>query len=334
MALRIGLLGAADITARALIEPAQRAGHRLVVVAARDVDRAQAFASAHQIERVAPSYDAVINDPEVDLIYNPLANSLHAPWNITALQAGKHVLTEKPFAANAAEAREVAEVARAGDRMIMEGYHYFFHPVMQRVINVVRSGEIGALVHIESLMEIPAPPADNLRWQYALAGGAQMDVGCYALHAMRMLRDCGGGEPWVESADVRERPGRPGVDEWLHTVLGYPNGATGRAIADMDTAELRMSLTVIGTAGRVHAYNFVLPQLDDRIEVTTTAGTHIERLGTRPTYDYQLEVVADAVATGGLPPLGLDDAIATMELVDASYVAAGLTPRPGMRDAR
>lgn len=330
--LRIGLLGAADITTRALIEPAQRAGHRVVVVAARDVDRATAFANAHAIERVAASYDDVINDPEVDLIYNPLANSLHAPWNIKALQAGKHVLTEKPFAANAAEARHVADVARGTDRLIMEAYHYVFHPVMKRVIDAASSGEIGALMHVESVMEIPAPADDNLRWQFELAGGAQMDVGCYALHAMRMLRGCGDGEPWVEAADVREREGRPGVDEWLHTVLTYPSGATGRAIADMDTPEMRMSLTVIGTAGRVHAHNFVLPQLDDRVEITTRAGTHIESLGTRPTYDYQLEVVANAVASGSQPPLGLDDAIATMALVDASYVAAGLPPRPGLQD--
>ena len=110
--LRIGLLGAADISARALIEPARRAGHRVVVVAARDRERAADFAAANGIERVAGSYDEVVSDPDIDLVYNPLANSLHAPWNIKVLQAGKHLLSEKPFASNAAEARRVAEVAR------------------------------------------------------------------------------------------------------------------------------------------------------------------------------------------------------------------------------
>lgn len=335
--LRIGLLGAADITARALVEPAKRAGHRLVIVAARDQDRAAAFARANGIERVAASYEEVVSDPEVDLVYNPLANGLHAPWNIKALQAGKHVLSEKPFATNAEEARRVAEVANASPGIVMEAYHYAFHPVMKRVIEVVGSGEIGTLIHVESTMSIPAPADGNPRWSFALGGGAQMDLGCYSLHAMRLLGGYAGGAPVVASAEAREREGQPQVDEWMHTVVTYPNGATGHAVADMDrvsahAAEMEMSLTVIGTAGRVHAHNFVLPQMDDRVDVTTSAGVRTEHLGTRPTYDYQLEVVATAIANGTRPPLDLDDAISTMELIDASYLAAGLRVRPALAD--
>ena len=328
ISLRIGLLGAADISARALIEPAKRAGHRLVVVAARDVERATAFAATNGIERVAASYDEVISDPEVDLVYNPLANGLHAPWNVKALEAGKHVLSEKPFAANAEEARRVAEVGRDSVGIVMEAYHYVFHPVMRRVLEVVESGEIGTLIHVESTMRVPAPTDDNPRWSFDLAGGAQMDLGCYSLHAMRMLGGYAGGQPSVASADARERDGHPGVDEWMHTVVGYPSGAMGRAIADMDGHDLEMSLTVIGSAGRVHAHNFVLPQLDDRVEITTAAGVRTESLGTRPTYDYQLDVMAGAIESGQAPPLDLDDAIATMDIIDASYLAAGLPLRP------
>ncbi len=332
--LRIGLLGAADITARALIEPARRAGHRVVVVAARDLDRATVFAQTHGIERVATSYADVINDPEVDLIYNPLANSLHAPWNIHALQAGKNVLSEKPSAANAQEARLVAEVARASKGFVMEAYHYAFHPVMKRVLEIVESGEIGEVRHVDSVMMVPAPVADNPRWSLALAGGAQMDLGCYSLHAMRLIGALTSGPPTVTSAAARERAGRPGVDEWLRTEVGFPSGATGRAIADMagdesDGPDFEMSLTVNGLLGRIRVPNFVLPQLDDRIEVMTHGGLRTENLGTRPTYDYQLEVIAEASADGSSPPLDLDDAIETMELIDASYAAAGLEPRPG-----
>ena len=305
----------------------------MVVVAARDVGRATAFASANGIERVAASYDDVVNDPEVDLVYNPLANSLHAPWNVRALQAGKHVLSEKPFATNAEEARRVAEVAAASKGVVMEAYHYAFHPVMKRVVEVVESGEIGTLIHVESSMRVPAPAEANPRWWFELAGGAQMDLGCYSLHAMRLLGGCAGGEPSVTSADAREHEGQPHVDEWMHTVVAFPSGATGHAIADMDAtclgeAGLEMSLTVIGSAGRVRAHNFVLPHLDDRVDITTPAGVRTEHPGTRPTYDYQLDVLATAIADGTPPPLDLDDAISTMELVDASYLAAGLPVRP------
>lgn len=326
--LRIGLLGAADISARSIVGSARRGGHRLVVVAARDVGRAEAFAAEHGVERVAATYDDVLTDPEVDLVYNPLANSLHAPWNIRALRAGKHVLSEKPFAANGEEARRVADVARVSAGIIMEAYHYAFHPVLRRVLEVAASGEIGALRHLDSTMIIPAPAEENPRWSLDLAGGALMDLGCYSLHAMRLLGATAGGEPRVVSAQGRERAGHPGVDEWLTAELVCPGGVTGRAFASMDGPSVVMSLTVIGSTGRVVAHNFVLPHLDDRVEITTTAGTRVERLGTRPSYDFQLEAMAEAIATGTRPPLDVDDAVATMDLIDATYVAAGFAPRP------
>ena len=120
--LRIGILGASRITPDALVIPAELTGHRLVAVAARDTERAQAFADEHGVERVVDSYQAVIDDPEVEAIYNPLPNGLHGPWNIRALQAGKHVLTEKPSASNADEAREVRDAHTATDVAFMEAF--------------------------------------------------------------------------------------------------------------------------------------------------------------------------------------------------------------------
>ena len=115
-----------------MIKPATATGHRLVAVAARDPERARAYAAQHGIERVVGSYAELISDPEVDVVYNALPNSLHGPWNLAAVRAGKHVLTEKPFSSNAVEARAVAEAARVSGVTLLEGFHYLFHPVNRR----------------------------------------------------------------------------------------------------------------------------------------------------------------------------------------------------------
>lgn len=121
------ILGASRIAENAMIKPATATGHRLVAVAARDPERARAYAAQHGIERVVGSYAELISDPEVDVVYNALPNSLHGPWNLAAVQAGKHVLTEKPFSSNAVEARAVAEAARVSGVTLLEGFHYLFH---------------------------------------------------------------------------------------------------------------------------------------------------------------------------------------------------------------
>jgi predicted dehydrogenase len=185
--LRVGILGAARITELALIKPAKITGTRLVAVAARDTTRATAFAELHGIDRVHASYLDVINDPEVEAIYNPLANSLHAPWNKAALAAGKHVFTEKPSASNATEAQEVAAQVGATDRQFFEGFHYLWHPLITRLHAILASGELGELRRVETVMDMPAPDAADPRWSAELAGGALMDLGCYSLHSMRIL---------------------------------------------------------------------------------------------------------------------------------------------------
>ena len=124
--LRIGILGAARIAELSIVKPAAATGHRLVAVAARDPE-ATAFAGAHRVERVHDTYDDLITDPDVEVVYNPLANGLHGHWNLRAIEAGKHVLSEKPFAANAAEAREVVAAAQACGVTVLEAFHYPFH---------------------------------------------------------------------------------------------------------------------------------------------------------------------------------------------------------------
>jgi predicted dehydrogenase len=326
--LRIGILGAARITERALVDPARATGHRLVAVAARDRSRAEAFAAEHGVERVADSYADLLADPEVEVVYNPLANGLHGPWNLAALAAGKHVLSEKPSASNAEEAAEVREAAAKAGTVFMEAFHYLFHPVTRRLHEILASGEIGTLRRVEALVAIPAPPDTDPRWSLPLAGGAVMDLGCYSLHALRQLAPWAGGAPRLVSARGGERAGAPAVDEWLDAELEYPDGATGSARCHMAYDELEMSLRVVGTDGEASAPNFVLPQLDDRVVVRTAKGERTERLGTRSSYTYQLEAFADRVRGGEALPLDADDAVATMTLIDESYRAAGFEPRP------
>jgi predicted dehydrogenase len=195
--LRLGVLGAARISEIAIIAPAHATGARLVAVAARDRARAEAFGAQHGFERVLDSYQDVIDDSEVEAVYNPLHNGLHAPMNLRAIAAGKHVLTEKPYASNAAEARIVRDAAKAKGVHVVEAFHYAYHPLMKRMIELASSGEIGELQFIEARMLMPPPPPGDLRWQAELAGGGLMDVGCYALAAA--------SRPWFAPAAARSR---------------------------------------------------------------------------------------------------------------------------------
>ncbi|MGW3413239.1 Gfo/Idh/MocA family protein [Streptomyces sp. NPDC000888] len=332
--LRIGVLGAARITENSLIGPALSTGHRVVAVAARDRSRAQAYAAAHGVERVADSYADLLADPEVEVVYNPLANGLHGPWNLAALAAGKHVLSEKPSASNAEEAAEVREAAAKAGTVFMEAFHYLFHPVTRRLHEILESGELGELRRVETVVAIPAPPDTDPRWSLELAGGAVMDLGCYSLHAVRMLAPWAGGAPRLVSARGGERAGAPGVDEWLDADLAFPGGATGSARCHMAYDELEMSCRIVGSRGEATALNFVLPHRDDRVVVRTGDGERTERLGTRSSYTYQLEAFAARVRGGAPLPLDADDALATMTLIDECYRAAGFEPRPRVSGLR
>ena len=331
--LRLGILGAARITELAIVKPARITGTRLVAVAARDPARAAAFADAHGIERVHSSYLDVINDPDVEAVYNPLANSLHAPWNSAALAAGKHVFTEKPSASNAAEAADVAAQVSGTGRQFFEGFHYLWHPLVARLHAILGSGELGQLRHVETVMDMPAPEAGDPRWSLELAGGALMDLGCYSLHSMRVLAPFVGGEPALVSATGAERPGHPGVDEWVTAELQFPNGVTGTASCNMASGHHQMSHRLIGTAGEAVIADFVNPHNDDRLIVTTAAGTRTEHLGKRSSYTYQLEAFTAAIRTGVPASTDADDAVRTMRLIDQCYEAIGMQPRPSPSDS-
>jgi predicted dehydrogenase len=328
--LRLGVLGAARIAELAIVTPARTTGTRLVAIAARDPERALAFATKHGVEQALASYADVVASPDVEAVYNPLANALHGTWNLAAIDAGKHVLSEKPFAANAEEAASVAAAAHRRGLIVVEGFHYLYHPVNRRLLELVASGDLGELVHVETTLEIQDPGPRDPRWSLAFAGGATMDFGCYSLHAQRVLAPWGGGEPELVAARAGERPGEPGVDEWLEAHLRFPSGATGVARCHMASDRRQMTYRVVGSRGEASVMNFVEPHLDDRLVIETSTGRYEERHGTRSSYTYQLEAFARAVREGDSLPIGVDDAVANMRLIDACYVAAGLQPRPRM----
>ena len=167
--LRIGVLGAARIAPMALMRPARAVPQAWVVaVAARNPARARAFAQRHGILRVHESYDALVQDPEIEAVYIPLPNSLHAEWSIRALRAGKHVLCEKPLASNAEEARQMSAVAAESGRVLAEAFHYRYHPLAMRMKEIVDGGELGKIRHLEAHFCVPLLLPGNIRYRFDL----------------------------------------------------------------------------------------------------------------------------------------------------------------------
>jgi predicted dehydrogenase len=322
--LRIGILGAARIAPTALIKPARRvADVEVSAVAARDAERAGAFAAKHGIPRVHTSYDDLVTDPDIDAIYNPLPNGLHGVWTIRAIEAGKHVLCEKPFTANADEAREVAVVARQSPVIVMEAFHYRYHPLVARLLEIIASGELGTIERIETSMCVPIVRRSDIRWQLALAGGALMDVGCYTIHLLRTLA---GAEPEVTRAEARLFA--PDVDRTVEAAFRFADGRTGRIQCSMLSAKpLALWGRVTGDRGQLRVLNPYAPQFFHRIVVKAGGRRRVEHVSKSPTYLFQLEAFAAAVLRGGPIVTGVDDSIATMQVIDDIYRAAGLEPR-------
>jgi predicted dehydrogenase len=322
--LRIGVLGAARIAPNALIKPAA-AGEDVVVasVAARDRTRAREYAAKHGIPTVHDSYEALLADPTLDAVYNPLPNGLHGRWTMAALAAGKHVLCEKPFTANADEARAVADAAAKSGLVVMEAFHYRYHPVALRMLEIVTSGQLGALRHVEASFCFPLPRFRDIRYRLDLAGGAMMDAGCYAVHMVRLL---GGGEPDVVSAKAKLHG--TDVDRAMRADLRFAAGHTGRVTCSMWSSDLlRISARAVGERGELRVRNPLAPQFGHRIAVRTRDGRRTERLTRRPSYAYQLDAFVGAVRDGEPVLTDPADAIRTMSVIDAIYRAAGLPVR-------
>jgi predicted dehydrogenase len=323
--LRFGILGAARIAPMALIQPARRfAEAQVAAVAARDPARARAFAQKHAIPRVHESYDALLADPELDAIYNPLPNGLHAEWTIRALRAGKDVLCEKPIASNAGEAQQMADVARETGHILVEAFHWRYHPLAARVKQILASGAIGTPRHYEAALAFPIGLMRNdIRWKWELAGGALMDTGCYPVSMVRHMAEA---EPEVVSAHALLWSEQ--VDRRMEARLRFPDGRSGAILASMwSRSVLKMSLRIEGESGEIRVFNPIAPHFYNRLTVRTPEGTRRERVAGETTYACQLRAFVDCVRKGRPVPTGPDDAVANMRVIDAIYRAAGLKVR-------
>ena len=321
--VRIGILGAAGIAPEALINPARsNAEVEIVAVAARNHDRAVEYAADHDIPTVHDSYEALLADPDIDVVYNPTPNGLHGVWTVAAVAAGKHVLCEKPFTANAAEARSVVAAVSPSDRIVMEAFHYRYHPLTLRTIEIVRSGELGRLVSVEAGFGGMGRPHDDIRWSLPLAGGALMDVGCYPVH---LLRSVVGLEPTVTGAVAVE--GEPGVDGDMRIELEFPGGATGLVRTSMQSPESYIYAKFVGEDGELEVENPFIPQRGNTLTIRAGGKTRTETTTTEASYNFQLRALADSVLRGAPVATDLDGAINNMVVIDAAYVAAGMNVR-------
>lgn len=326
--LKIGTLGAARITPWALTGPARdHPGVVVDAVAARDPDRAAAFARRQRIARVLPDYQRLISDPALDAVYIPLPNALHARWAIAAVQAGKHVLLEKPFAANQAEAQAIVDAAEQAGRVCMEAFHWRYHPMAKRMVQLVQSGALGAIQHVETRMCVPMLFMGDIRYRWDLAGGALMDIGAYAVH---MLRTLGGEVAHVVDTQVRTTKD-PRIDRWIQADLALESGAQGRITASLcGWPLLSLGIVIQGERGELRAINPLAPHVGwHRLKTILDGRTQTERFPGPSTYRHQLDAFAAAIQGGPAPLTGGADAVANHRTMDAIYTAAGLPLREG-----
>jgi predicted dehydrogenase len=334
--LRLGLVAAARITGPAIVDPVLGtgldeghavAGVELVAVAARDAQRARIAADEWGVPEVYATYEDLIDRAEVDAVYVATPAALHRAPTLRALAAGRHVLCEKPLAANAEEARVMVEAAAAADRLLMEAFHWRYHPLVDQLAAILASGRLGTIERIDAAFDLPegAIPRTDIRWDLPLGGGALMDLGCYPAQWARFVA---GAEPTVVSATA-DCP-VPGIDARLSAELSWPSGATGSIHCSMmepgDRRDIR--LEVHGSAGHLLVVNPLAPQHGARLVLDDGSGSEEIAVERTTTYGHQLRAFVEAVRTGTPPPTSGEDSIATMTLIDACYRAAGLDPRP------
>ncbi len=321
--LRFGILGAAQIVPNALIKPAEQVpGVELTAIAARDPARAREFARNHGITRVHATYDDVLNDPEVNVIYNPLPNSLHCKWSIAALRAGKHVLCEKPIASNAGEAAQMAKVADDTGLMLGEAFHYRYHPLADRVHEIMHDGTLGRLIRVEGQFSVPIPQP-NIRFDWNLAGGATMDLGCYPLH---MIRYFSGLTPRVLRATAEIGP--PNIDIAMEAALELEGGATAQMKCSMKKdSPLAVSFRARGERGELTVTNPVGPHWGHQLIVKTAREEKSETVPGDTSYTHQLRAFAAAIRGESSFPTDAREGIINMRVINDVYCAVGLPPR-------
>jgi D-xylose 1-dehydrogenase (NADP+, D-xylono-1,5-lactone-forming) len=313
-AVRWGLLSTARIN-QALIAGIRAAdGAELVAVASRSEASASAYAAEQGIPRAHGSYEALLADPEVDVVYVSLPNALHVPWSVAALQAGKHVLCEKPMARRAADVLEAYDAAAHAQRVLMEAFMWRFHPQTELVARLAGDGTLGELRQVRAAFSFSLPDPGNVRWDPALEGGAMMDVGCYCISALRLL--C--GEPERVSCETVEHDG---VDAHTSGLLRFGGGVLGTFECGFDTAP-RSFLEVTGSEGRLLVDNpWQAPGPGPELVRADGTRERIEVEVVNP-YAREVEDLSRAVRGAGAPRLGRDDALGQARTIEALYRAA------------
>lgn len=330
---RIGLLGASGIAPRAIIEPARRRTDvEIAAIAAARPGAAARFAADHGIAVANDIYRALLADDAIDIVYVGLPIAAHAEWTIAALEAGKHVICEKPFALDAAEARRMVEAAERCGRRLIEAFHYRYHPVFEHVLALCREGRLGAIEQMAGCLNVSIPfDPRAIRHAPELGGGALMDLGCYPVHWVRTIK---GSEPRVQSVLVTRT--RLGVDESVKAELTFADGSLAEISASMaEGIRTRCHLRVEGSLGTLEVSNPAGPH--DGHSISLRIGGEapaVYTLAGNTTFDYQLAAFLRAVELGEPLPTEKGDAVGNMALIDEIYHAAGGRLWPTSDDER
>lgn len=313
--MRLGLLSTANIN-RLVIAGARASDDvEVVAVASRDAAKAESYAREHGFDRWYGSYEALLADQETDAVYISLPNSMHVDWSIRALEAGKHVLCEKPLTRRPEEAERAFDAAESAGLLLMEGFMYRHHPQTLRVAELVREGAIGALRLVRSAFTFPLEDLENVRMRPELDGGALMDVGCYCVSGSRLLA----GEP--EQVFGQQVVGPSGVDVTFLGTLRFPGDVLAQFHASF-ALPFRQELEAIGDEGSLLLEAPWRPDLGGSMFLRR--GDHVELVPVEETDMYRLEVenLSAAIRGEAAPLLGREDAVAQARVIDELYRSA------------
>jgi D-xylose 1-dehydrogenase (NADP+, D-xylono-1,5-lactone-forming) len=313
--VRWGVLSTANINAKVLRGAALSADATVVAVGSRDGDRSREFASQWGIGRAYGSYEEVLADPDVEAVYIPLPNSMHHEWTMRSLEAGKHVLCEKPYSRRAAEVSVAFDEAERRNLVLSEAFMFRYHPHIQALVQLVRSGQLGRLRLISGAFSGHTDNPNDVRLDAALDGGSLMDVGVYPLSASRLLA----GEPIAVTA--QQVTGPSGVDVSFAATLQFDDDVLAHFDCAFHVAD-RSYLEVVGTEGRVEVsdpWHGAHPALTVTMRGAESVRTEIE-----PASPYQLELEEFGRAVRGEPNqlIGRADAEGQARAVEALYLAA------------
>ena len=320
--IKWGVLGCAGIAIRALIPAITSCQNaELYALASRDEDKARRIAGEHNAEKAYGSYGALLDDPEVDAVYIPLPNSMHAEWTIKAAASGKHILCEKPLAINVKECQEMIDACRGNGVKLMEAFMYLFHPQNVKVKELIEGGAIGGVKLVRASFSSKITDLNNIRLSQDLGGGAMMDLGCYTINVSRFMT---ASEPEEVYANVQFGQ-ESKVDESAAGLLKFPDGVQAQFDCSFRTGR-RNHYEIVGEEGTIQVpSSFVPGTIDTKIIITDMRNTNTETITIPGIDQYKLEVehFSHCVITDSESMYGDSDALANMSVIEAVYRSGG-----------